>query len=141
MKTMAKRQRPMEVDGSSPVAGGRTATRRDPYYYPTLQATRLAKFQGRRLTYIDISWLVEQGFEFPHQMELQVGGKLIMLDEKLFLDIGGLTSFKYPYGRFETALWNAFEYIKEYRKDINFEIECDESTDEDTKDEGDVSWT
>ncbi|KAF1892775.1 hypothetical protein Lal_00042669 [Lupinus albus] len=147
VKTTTKRQRHMEVGGSSSAASGRTASRREPNYSPTLQATRLAKFQGRKLTYIkyvDISWLVEQGLDFPHQMELQganaflemqgriypsvvrefysnfqykdetfmslVGGKLIMLDEKLFLDVGVLTSFKYPYGRFETALWNAFEY-------------------------------
>ncbi|KAF1895141.1 hypothetical protein Lal_00022639 [Lupinus albus] len=52
VKTMAKRQRPMEAGGSSSAAGGRTTARRDPYYFPNLEATRLAKFQDRRLTYI-----------------------------------------------------------------------------------------
>ncbi|KAF1879774.1 hypothetical protein Lal_00039718 [Lupinus albus] len=49
---MAKRQRPMEAGGSSSTAGGRTVAKRDPYYSPNLQAARLAKFRGRRLTYI-----------------------------------------------------------------------------------------
>ncbi|KAF1870813.1 hypothetical protein Lal_00030122 [Lupinus albus] len=70
---MAKKQRLMEVGGSPTTAGGRTVARRDLYYSLKLQATRLAKFQGRRLTYIryvDVSWMVEQGFEFPHYLEL-----------------------------------------------------------------------
>ncbi|KAF1876977.1 hypothetical protein Lal_00012451 [Lupinus albus] len=61
---MEKRQRPIEAGGSSSVARGRTVARRDPYYFPNLQTTRLAKFQGRRLTYIRcaaVLWLVEQG--------------------------------------------------------------------------------
>ncbi|KAF1881633.1 hypothetical protein Lal_00039849, partial [Lupinus albus] len=242
VKTTAKRQRNMDVGGSSSAASGITAARRDLYYSPTLQATRLAKFQDIKLTYIryaDISYLVEQGFEFPHQMELHevqgkiypslvrefynnfqykdvvymslVGGKRITLYEQVFLDVGGLPNFKYPYGRSETAFWNAFEFVKkwpleilkvmsvtasssikslcygiflsrvfehidietlglevihinprehliivhlihslgiysyggiwEYRQNIDFEIECDESSEEETDDECNVTWT
>ncbi|KAF1898752.1 hypothetical protein Lal_00000654 [Lupinus albus] len=132
----------MEVGGSSLAVGGIIAANRDPYYSPTLLATKLDKSQGRKLTYIryaDISWLVEHGFEFPHQLELQganaflemegeiypslvrefyrvymslVSGKIITLDQQLFLDVGGLPSLRYLYGRFQNTLWNAFEFVK-----------------------------
>ncbi|KAF1878011.1 hypothetical protein Lal_00041760 [Lupinus albus] len=108
---------------------GRTAARRDPNFSPSLQASRLAKFHGRKLgyvRYVDASWLVEQGFPFPHELEVQgtntfvelhgklypslirefysnftyqdgeyltiVNGKVIVLDEDLFLAIGGLAA-------------------------------------------------
>ncbi|KAF1888929.1 hypothetical protein Lal_00036642 [Lupinus albus] len=139
----------MEVGGSSFAPGGRNATRRYSHYSPTLQASRLARFQGRKQTYIryaDMSWMVEQGFEFPQQLEVQgantfsemngkiypsliwefysnfqneecvyvslVSGKLITLDEKFFLDVGGLPNSKCPYGDCENELWNSFDSVK-----------------------------
>ncbi|KAF1885882.1 hypothetical protein Lal_00047998 [Lupinus albus] len=48
--------------------------RGDPYYSLILQETRMAKFQGRKPTYIryvDLTWLSEQNFSFPHDMEAQ----------------------------------------------------------------------
>ncbi|KAF1893041.1 hypothetical protein Lal_00024163, partial [Lupinus albus] len=41
-----------EERGSSSAAAGRTAARRDPYLSSALQATRLARFQGRKLAYV-----------------------------------------------------------------------------------------
>ncbi|KAF1862580.1 hypothetical protein Lal_00014120 [Lupinus albus] len=73
-KHYIKRPRNVEASGSSSAPSAKNAPRKDPYYSPTLQASRLVKFQGRKQTYIryaDISWMVEQCFEFPHQLEMQ----------------------------------------------------------------------
>ncbi|KAF1859159.1 hypothetical protein Lal_00000990 [Lupinus albus] len=48
--------------------------------------TILAKFQGRKHNYIhyaNISWMVEQGFEFPQSLEVQ--------GANTFLDMSGKT--------------------------------------------------
>ncbi|KAF1888351.1 hypothetical protein Lal_00043564 [Lupinus albus] len=66
VKTSATRVRRREVGSPS------TRDRGDPYYSLILQETRLAKFQGRKPTYIryvDLTWLTEQNFSFPHDME------------------------------------------------------------------------
>ncbi|KAF1896086.1 hypothetical protein Lal_00042348 [Lupinus albus] len=66
VKTSATRVRRREVGSPS------TRDRGDPYYSHILQETRLAKFQGRKPTYIryvDLTWLAEQNFSFPHDME------------------------------------------------------------------------
>ncbi|KAF1888953.1 hypothetical protein Lal_00036296 [Lupinus albus] len=76
----------MKAGGSSSTAGGKTAARMDSYYSPNLKATKLAKFHGRRLTYIryaDVSWLVEQGFESPHQLELQGANAFLEMQESV----------------------------------------------------------
>ncbi|KAF1895979.1 hypothetical protein Lal_00046734 [Lupinus albus] len=68
VKTSATRVRRREV--GSPY----TRDRGDPYYSLILQETRMAKFQGRKPTYIryvDLTWLAEQNFSFPHDMESQ----------------------------------------------------------------------
>ncbi|KAF1898676.1 hypothetical protein Lal_00013879 [Lupinus albus] len=68
VKTSATRVRRREVGSPS------TRDRGDPYYSLILQETRMAKFQGRKLTYIryvDLTWLAEQNFSFPHDMEAQ----------------------------------------------------------------------
>ncbi|KAF1888314.1 hypothetical protein Lal_00011135 [Lupinus albus] len=68
VKTSATRIRRREVGSPS------TRDRGDPYYSLILQETRLAKFQGRKPTYIryvDLTWLAEQNFSFPHDMEAQ----------------------------------------------------------------------
>ncbi|KAF1892798.1 hypothetical protein Lal_00035442 [Lupinus albus] len=68
VKTSATRVRRREVGSPS------TRDRGDPYYSLILQETRLAKFQGRKPTYIryvDLTWLAEQNFSFPHDMEAQ----------------------------------------------------------------------
>ncbi|KAF1888970.1 hypothetical protein Lal_00039569 [Lupinus albus] len=96
------------------------------------QSTKLAKFQGRRLTYIrytNISWVVERGFEFPCQMELQVRefyntfqykdgvymSLLITLDEELFLSVGGLTSSRSPLGDCGNESWESFDVVEMYK--------------------------
>ncbi|KAF1855672.1 hypothetical protein Lal_00032135 [Lupinus albus] len=68
VKTSATRVRRWEVSSPS------TRDRGDPYYSLILQETRMAKFQGRKPTYIryvDLTWLAEQNFSFPHDMEAQ----------------------------------------------------------------------
>ncbi|KAF1888358.1 hypothetical protein Lal_00036230, partial [Lupinus albus] len=68
VKTSTTRVRRREVDSPS------TRDRGDPYYSLILQETRMAKFQGRKPTYIryvDLTWLAEQNFSFPHDMEAQ----------------------------------------------------------------------
>ncbi|KAF1862496.1 hypothetical protein Lal_00024452 [Lupinus albus] len=63
-----------EVGGPSPAPPGRTTKKRDPFFSPELQATQMSQFQGRKLAYVryaDISWLVEQGFHFHHELETQ----------------------------------------------------------------------
>ncbi|KAF1892865.1 hypothetical protein Lal_00008055 [Lupinus albus] len=68
VKTSATRVRRREVGSPS------TRDRGDPYYSLILQETRMAKFQGRKPTYIryvDLTWLAEQNFSFPHDMEAQ----------------------------------------------------------------------
>ncbi|KAF1877011.1 hypothetical protein Lal_00040498 [Lupinus albus] len=67
-KTSATRVRRREVGSPS------ARDRGDPYYSLILQETRMAKFQGRKPTYIryvDLTWLAEQNFSFPHDMEAQ----------------------------------------------------------------------
>ncbi|KAF1894487.1 hypothetical protein Lal_00043626 [Lupinus albus] len=67
-KTSATHVRRREVGSPS------TRDRGDPYYSLILQETRMAKFQGRKPTYIryvDLTWLAEQNFSFPHDMEAQ----------------------------------------------------------------------
>ncbi|KAF1866222.1 hypothetical protein Lal_00024221 [Lupinus albus] len=68
VKTSATRVRRREVGSPS------TRDRGDPYYSLILQETRMAKFQGHKPTYIryvDLTWLAEQNFSFPHDMEAQ----------------------------------------------------------------------
>ncbi|KAF1891498.1 hypothetical protein Lal_00012386, partial [Lupinus albus] len=55
----------------------------DPFYAPALQVERLAKKFGRKPTYIhyaDMAWLVEQGFRYPQNLEVQ--GVVIFLELK-----------------------------------------------------------
>ncbi|KAF1870531.1 hypothetical protein Lal_00025638 [Lupinus albus] len=129
VKTSATRVRRREVGSPS------TRDRGDPYYSLILQETRLAKFQGRKPTYIryvDLTWLVEQNFSFPHDMEAQgtvqflelkgqvypalvrefyanfrykdgkywsmISGNLFELNDDIFMNVGGLSSFGYGIG-------------------------------------------
>ncbi|KAF1866174.1 hypothetical protein Lal_00031478 [Lupinus albus] len=130
----------------------RPTKKRDHFFAPELQASRLARFHGRKLGYVcyaDVPWLVEEGFQFPHELEVQgtitfielhgkfypslirefysnfvykngryitmVKGKLIVLDEELFLAIGGLSSSGEPLGNCENEKWDNFEALATYR--------------------------
>ncbi|KAF1877999.1 hypothetical protein Lal_00041748 [Lupinus albus] len=112
----------------------------------------MSRFHGRKLAYVryaEVSWLVEQGFQFPHDLEVQgtdtfielhgkfypslirefysnfvykngryitmVKGKLIVLDEELFLAVGGLSSSGEPLGNCENEQWDNFEALATYR--------------------------
>ncbi|KAF1881653.1 hypothetical protein Lal_00039871 [Lupinus albus] len=123
MKTIANRpRRTFETGGPSSATPSRPTKKGDPFLAPELQASRLARFHGRKLAYVhytDVPWL------FHHELEVQgtntfiglhgklypslirefysnfvykngryitmVKGKLIGLDEELFLAVGGLS--------------------------------------------------
>ncbi|CAL0319983.1 unnamed protein product [Lupinus luteus] len=71
-KTTANCGRRQEFGSSS--AQGTRQDRGDPYYSLILQETCLANFQGRKpsyVRYVDLTWMVEQRFSFPHDMEAQ----------------------------------------------------------------------
>ncbi|KAF1896083.1 hypothetical protein Lal_00042345, partial [Lupinus albus] len=152
-KTIANRLcRTFEEGGPSSTTPSRTAGKKDPFFAPTLQASRLARFHGRKLAYIryaNVPWLVVQGLQFPHDLEVQgtntfielhckfypslicefysnfvykngryitmVKGKLIVLDEELFLVVGGLSSSGEPLGNCENEQWEEFEALATYR--------------------------
>ncbi|KAF1894467.1 hypothetical protein Lal_00043394, partial [Lupinus albus] len=116
VKTSATRVRRREVGSPS------TRDRDDPYYSLILEETRLAKFQGRKPTYIS----------FPHDMEAQgtiqflelkgqvypalvrefyanfrykdgkywsmISGNLFELNDDMFINVGGLSSSGYGIG-------------------------------------------
>ncbi|KAF1864842.1 hypothetical protein Lal_00031805 [Lupinus albus] len=154
MKTIANRLcHTFETGGlSSATPSCRPTKKRDHFFAPELQASRLARFHGRKLAYVhyaDVSWLVEEGFQFPHELEVQgtntfielhgklypslicefysnffykngryitmVKGKLIVLDEELFLAVGGLSSSGEPLGNRENEQWDNFEALTTYR--------------------------
>ncbi|KAF1863188.1 hypothetical protein Lal_00042491 [Lupinus albus] len=103
MKTIANHpSHTFETGGSSSATPSRPAKKRDPYFTPELQASRLVRFHGIKLAYVryaDVPWL----------------GKLIVLDEKLFLAVGGLSCSSEPLGNCENEQSNDFEALATYR--------------------------
>ncbi|KAF1864600.1 hypothetical protein Lal_00039229 [Lupinus albus] len=75
MKTIANRpRRAFETGGPSSATPSRPTKKRDPYFTPVLQASRLVRFHGRKSAYVryaDVPWQVEEGFQFPHELEVQ----------------------------------------------------------------------
>ncbi|KAF1898751.1 hypothetical protein Lal_00000653, partial [Lupinus albus] len=75
MKTIANLpRRTFKTGGPSSATPGRPTKKRDPFFAPELQASRLACFHGRKLAYVryaDVPWSVEEGFQFPHELEVQ----------------------------------------------------------------------
>ncbi|KAF1885966.1 hypothetical protein Lal_00049396 [Lupinus albus] len=105
-------RRAPEVGGPSSAPPGRTTKKRDPFFSPEFQATRLSQFRGRKLAYVqyaDISWLVEQGFQFPHELETQDANPFIELHE-----VGGLSSTGEPLGDCNNLQWDSFEVVVLY---------------------------
>ncbi|KAF1858796.1 hypothetical protein Lal_00013719 [Lupinus albus] len=153
MKTIANRpRRTFEAGRPSSATPSRPTKKRDPFFAPELHASRLVKFHGIKLAYVryaDVPWLVEEGFQFPQELEVQgtntfigihgklcpslirdfysnfvykngqyitkVKGKLIVLDEELFLVVGGLSSSGEPLGKCENEQWKDFEALATYR--------------------------
>ncbi|KAF1860157.1 hypothetical protein Lal_00033755 [Lupinus albus] len=153
MKTIVNcPRRTFETGGPSSATPSRPTKVRDPFFAPELHVSRLVRFHGRKLAYVryaDVPWLVEEGFQFPHELEVQgtntfiglhgklypslirefysnsvykngqyitmVKGKLIVLDEELFLAVGGLSSSGEPLGNCENEQWDNFEALATYR--------------------------
>ncbi|KAF1877062.1 hypothetical protein Lal_00033615 [Lupinus albus] len=88
VKTIENRlRRTFEVGGPSSTPPDRTTKKSDPFFSPELQATRLSRFQDRKLAYVrygDIPWLVEQEFQFPHELETQGANPFIELHGKIY---------------------------------------------------------
>ncbi|KAF1896105.1 hypothetical protein Lal_00042869 [Lupinus albus] len=114
MKTTTKCLRhTYEEGGPSSATLSRTTKKRDPFFAPELQATRLSRFHGRKLAYVhyaEVSWLVEQGFQFPHELEVQDTNTFIELHA-----VGGLISSSEPLGNCENKQWDNFEALATYR--------------------------
>ncbi|KAF1874211.1 hypothetical protein Lal_00015665 [Lupinus albus] len=140
VKTIANRlHRTFEEGGPSSATPSTTARKRDPFFAPTLQASILARFHGRKLAYVryaDVPWLVEQGSfielhgkfypslirEFYSNFVYKNGryitmvkGKLIVLNAELFLAVGGLSSSGEPLGNCKNVQWEVFEALATYR--------------------------
>ncbi|KAF1881804.1 hypothetical protein Lal_00014555 [Lupinus albus] len=109
VKTSATRVRRREVGSPS------TRDRGDPYYSLILQETRLAKFQGRKPTYIryvDLTWLAEQNFSFPHDMEAQGTVQFLELMGQVYpaLVREFYANFRYKDGKYWSMIFgNLFE--------------------------------
>ncbi|KAF1888254.1 hypothetical protein Lal_00037363 [Lupinus albus] len=109
VKTSPTRIRRREVGSPS------TRDRGDPYYSLILQETRLAKFQGRKPTYIryvDLTWLAEQNFSFPHDMEAQGTVQFLELKGQVYpaLVREFYANFRYKDGKYWSMIsGNLFE--------------------------------
>ncbi|KAF1878151.1 hypothetical protein Lal_00046732 [Lupinus albus] len=109
VKTSATRVRRREVGSPS------TRDRGDPYYSLILQETRLAKFQGRKPTYIryvDLTWLAEQNFSFLHDMEAQGTVQFLELKGQVYpaLVREFYANFRYKDGKYWSMIsGNLFE--------------------------------
>ncbi|KAF1870770.1 hypothetical protein Lal_00037384 [Lupinus albus] len=109
VKISATRVRRREVGSPS------TRDRGDPYYSLILQETRLAKFQGRKPTYIryvDLTWLAEQNFSFPHDMEAQGTVQFLELKGQVYpaLVREFYANFRYKDGKYWSMIsGNLFE--------------------------------
>ncbi|KAF1896245.1 hypothetical protein Lal_00018524 [Lupinus albus] len=112
----------------------------DPYYAPALQAKRLAKFANRKLTYtryVDMAWMVEQSFEFPHGLEAQWVNIFLELNGKIypslimdFMHLVGDNLIHKMYIYSYNALWK-------YQDDHNTVVNLDLSDNEGNEDQGD----
>ncbi|KAF1896065.1 hypothetical protein Lal_00042327 [Lupinus albus] len=109
VKTSATRVRRREVGSPS------TRDRGDPYYSLILQETRLAKFQGRKpmyIRYVDLTWLAEQNFSFPHDMEAQGTVQFFELKGQVYpaLVREFYKNFRYKDGKYWSMIYgNLFE--------------------------------
>ncbi|KAF1885900.1 hypothetical protein Lal_00043297 [Lupinus albus] len=83
VKTSATRVRRREVGSPS------TQDRGDPYYSLILQETRMAKFQGRKPTYIRYK---------DGKYWSMISGNLFELNDDIFMNVGGLSSSGYSIG-------------------------------------------
>ncbi|KAF1872185.1 hypothetical protein Lal_00039345 [Lupinus albus] len=114
VKTSTTRLRRREVSSPS------TRDRGDPYYSLILQETRMAKFQGRKPTYIryvDLTWLAEQNFSFPHDMEAQGTIYFMELKGQVYpaLVREFYANFRYKDGKYWSMIYG---YLFELNDDI-----------------------
>ncbi|KAF1874233.1 hypothetical protein Lal_00030266 [Lupinus albus] len=109
VKTSATRIRRREVGSPS------TRDRGDHYCSLILQETHMAKFQGRKPTYIryvDLTWLAEQNFSFPHDMEAQGTVQFLELKGQVYpaLVREFYANFRYKDGKYWSMIsGNLFE--------------------------------
>ncbi|KAF1896161.1 hypothetical protein Lal_00027234 [Lupinus albus] len=107
LKTTANRPRCIfEEGGSSSATAGRTTI--------ALQDTRLTQIQGRKLAYVRYADVSNFLFKNGHYVTM-VKGKMIVLDEDLFLVVGELSSSGAPLGDYENEQWEDFEAVNVYK--------------------------
>ncbi|KAF1881678.1 hypothetical protein Lal_00032147 [Lupinus albus] len=133
VKTSTTRVRRREVGSPS------TRDRGDPYYSLILQETRMAKFQGRKPTYIryvDLTWLAEQNFSFPHDMEAQGTIQFMELKGQVYpaLVREFYANFRYKDGKYWSMIFgNLFELNDDIFMNVGGLSSSDYSV-------GDCSW-
>ncbi|KAF1884355.1 hypothetical protein Lal_00033531 [Lupinus albus] len=101
--------RNLDIGGSSTTPCGRIHLRNDPYYPSTLQAKMLAKFITHKQTYIqyaNIAWMVEQGFQFPLELEVQRANNFLEFHNNIFPSLVWefYSNFQCKNGRFVSVL-------------------------------------
>ncbi|KAF1885899.1 hypothetical protein Lal_00043296 [Lupinus albus] len=99
VKTSATRVRRREVGSPS------TRDRGDPYYSLILQETRMAKFEGRKPTYIRYK---------DGKYWSMISGNLFELNDDIFMNVGGLSSSGYSIGDCSSVKEN-FDPIEVYK--------------------------
>ncbi|KAF1889004.1 hypothetical protein Lal_00042973 [Lupinus albus] len=112
-----RKQRNTDNDGSTSTQAGRINVGKDPYYTPALQAERLAKFIVCKLTYIryaNMARMVEQGFQFPLELEGQGAKIFFKLHGNIFPSLVRefYSNFQYKDGR-EPHYYIQHELIKD----------------------------
>ncbi|KAF1878113.1 hypothetical protein Lal_00015099, partial [Lupinus albus] len=110
MKTIANcSRRTFETGVPSSTTPSRPTWKRDSFFAPELHASRLARFHGRKLAYVryvDVPWLVEEGFQFPHELEVQGTNTFIELHGKFYPSLirEFYNNFVYKNGRYITMV-------------------------------------
>ncbi|KAF1881627.1 hypothetical protein Lal_00039843 [Lupinus albus] len=81
----------------------------DLFFAPELQASRLVRFHGIKLAYVryaDVPWLVEEGFQFPQELEVQGTNTFTGLHNKLYPSLirEFYSNFVYKSGQYITMV-------------------------------------
>ncbi|KAF1894039.1 hypothetical protein Lal_00003955 [Lupinus albus] len=82
--------RNLAIGASSSVALKHYAISRDPFYAHSLQAERVGKFSSPKPTFIRyaaMAWMVEQGFQFSHELDVQGAIKFLELNDGIYSTI------------------------------------------------------
>ncbi|KAF1889157.1 hypothetical protein Lal_00024479 [Lupinus albus] len=115
--------RNMKGGGSSFTEGGRSQVRSDPYYTPTLHVERLEPLEASKFLELHgnniFPYLVREfysNFQYKDGKYVSVvKGKLIFLNDELFMKVGSLTSDGSLLGDCNNVLWNSYDTTELYK--------------------------